>query len=544
MNRFYPEIEGKRTFQRNIILQTLNSKRLLIDHVEILEECLATIDSPESSSFTTAKFLALTSIAATSARMLLPYRTAFRWTLPTIAFTTAAYTTCYSLKLARRFHFRRQEASLTGLITSLDRFEAAIRRNLLFLNDAQHAARTTKLAQQDCFTGNCVRTCMAAIRRIHEAVTGLERNNELDERWRDVYAPMEALEDCELFAGEEVDSEAVKGAAGVRTIKDLYNIYAYVQSQFLTRLALAVACGLSDLSFCKLTELSAGINTLRGDCMKLLDRISEAKKDVSARPVVKTLPPEVANLRSLSTALSMKMLKTVHQYNQLEELLQESTHHYEDSNFINQLPSLELSLADISSELAASDEECQRLLILVKKLANKEDPLPQLPPPSEQQPEVDPAPTYSAQYNPPQKDEFFAVDGNEARDSDGNEDRPPDELEHIDSRIVKRHFRPVLQQLRERIEPIGVEFRKREKRALQDKGIQLEEEEEVPTKNTLYSSSDSEDESEETERKDKKFQRSVERYDDVRGFLAAKQQMNIFGIMPAMGNGMEEEVLE
>ncbi|KAL1404013.1 hypothetical protein pipiens_019104 [Culex pipiens pipiens] len=523
MNRFYPEIEGKRTFQRNMILQTLNSKRLLIDHVEILEECLATIDSPESPSFTTAKFLALTSIAATSARMLLPYRTAFRWTLPAIAFTTAAYTTCYSLKLARRFHFRRQEASLTGLITSLDRFEAAIRRNLLFLNDAQHATRTTKLAQQDCFAGNCVRTCMAAIRRIHEAVTGLERNYELDERWRDVYAPMEALEDCELFAGEEVDYEVVKGAAGVRTIKDLYNIYAYVQSQFLTRLALAVACGLSDLSFCKLTELSTGIDALR---------------------VVKTLPPEVANLRSLSTALSMKMLKTVHQYNQLEELLQESTQHYEDSNFINQLPSLELSLADISSELVASDEECQRLLILVKKLANKEDPLPQLPPPSEQQPEVDPAPTYSAQYNPPQKDEFFAVDGNEARDSDGNEDRPPDELEHIDSRIVKRHFRPVLQQLRERIEPIGVEFRKREKRALQDKGIQLEEEEEVPTKNTLYSSSDSEDESEETERKDKKFQRSVERYDDVRGFLAAKQQMNIFGIMPAMGNGMEEEVLE
>lgn len=387
---------------------------------------------------------------------------------------------------------------------------------------------------------------MAAIRRIHEAVTGLERNYELDERWREIYAPMEALEDCELFAKEEVDSEAVKGAAGVRTLKDLYNIYAYVQSQFLTRLALAVACGWSDIKFCRLTELSTRIDALRGDCMKYLDRITEAKKDVSARPVVKTLPPEVANLRSLSTALSMKMLKTVHQYNQLEELLQESTQHYEDSNFINQLPSLELSLADISSELAASDEECQRLLILVKKFANKEDPLPQLPPPSEQQPKVDPTPTYSAQYNPPQKDEFFAVDGNEALDSDGNEDRPPDELEHIDSRIVKRHFRPVLQQLRERIEPIGVEFRKREKRALQDKGIQLEEEEEreVPAKNTLYSSSESEDESVGAKRKDKKFQRSVERYDEVRGFLAAKQQMNIFGMMPAAGNGMEEEVLE
>uniref|UniRef100_A0A1Q3FAB5 Uncharacterized protein n=1 Tax=Culex tarsalis TaxID=7177 RepID=A0A1Q3FAB5_CULTA len=502
--------------------------------------------------FTVPKFLALASITAASTKLLLPCRNAaLRWTLPTITLaTTTTYAACYTLKLAHQFHFRRQQTSLAQLIVTLDRFEAAIRRNLLFLNDAQHGASPKLALQQDCFTGNCVRTCMATIRRIHEAVKGLERNYELDERWKEDYVPMEALEDCELFA-EQVPEAPVEGAVGVRTIKDLYNIYAYVQSQFLTRLALAVASGLSDFKVCRLTELSKQIHALRDDCMKHIDRITEAKNKVAARPAAKALPVEVANLRSLSTALSMKMLKTAHRYNQLEEILEKCTESYEELNFINHLPTLELSLENISSELAASDEECQRLLILVKKLANKEDPPVVLPPP-EKQPEPDSNPTFADQYNPPQKDEFFAVDETEARDSDGDERPPLDELENnIDSKIAKRHFRPVLQQLRERIEPIGVEFREREKRALQDKGIRFEEETEaVPARNTLYSSSDSEQEEEEEKRgkagrKDKKFQRSVERYDEVRGFLAAKQQMNIFGMMPAVGASvMEEEVLE
>ncbi|XP_065077046.1 uncharacterized protein dind [Ochlerotatus camptorhynchus] len=557
------EIKGFQEFQTDVLLQVLNSKRLLIDHVELLEECLEdTVGQTKRKSNFTAIRLLLSSIPV--ATTFLTGQSSHKWVYP-LSGLTAAYGTSCCIKWANQHRFRQQRKLLTRFIQSLEQFEMAVKKNLLFLNESQHI-RTMQIALDKSgldvgfYAANCAKCCIDTIKVIHAAVQHLEQQFTLTPKWNGLYSPIEPLEDCDMFS-----EEAVANLGEPKAIKDNYNIFAYIQSQYLTRLALSVASGLSNFAFFNLPELCEKLDDQKALCMKHLNLIFDSNRERAPRVDIKVLPPELSNLRSLSMGLSAKLYSTVHRYNQLEESLEEIAANSKDVKLTSQLQALEPPVEDIINDLNASAEECQRLLITLKKILNKDDesiPLeidPRFKENLEQA--LDSVPNveriFSEQDKPCIRDEFFAVDGTEQDWLDDDEQRSlasVDNLENINSKIVKRHFKPVLKQLRERIEPIGVEFKEREKRALKDKGIDVEiseqEEEDdedgsldhVPVKRTLYSS-DSEDDREEDERSAIKFQRSVQRYDDIRGFLATKEQMNIFGLKP-MTSVVNEDVLE
>ncbi|XP_029710010.2 uncharacterized protein LOC115255932 [Aedes albopictus] len=560
MSHFIAEIDGFQEHQKDILLQVLNSKRLLIDHVEILEDCFEQITQTGSHSyFSAGKLAALGSIPIGC--YFLPANTKWLYSVSTLI---AAYGACCGIKCLNKYRYQRQRKQLAHFVDSLEQFEMAVKKNLLFLNESQHLRGVQDSLdksgfEMDSFVGNCASCCIETVKLIHSAVKRLERECPLTERWNSLYAPIESLEDCELFS-----EGAVENARSSRAIKDYYNVFAYMQSQFLTRLVLSIACGLSNLDRCNLPELSSKLNDQKSLCLSPLTAILDTNRKRAPRVAVKSLPPELTHLRTLSLSLSAKLYSTVYRYNEIERVLDETVSGLVDNKEVGQLQDLAVSMEDVMNELSASTEECQRLLITMKKLTNKDDNESQLEidarftenseHPLDMPPGADRV--YCEQDKPCIKDEFFAVDGTE-HDCLAEDDRRSvptiDDLESINSKIVKRHFKPVLVQLRERIEPIGVEFKQRERQALKDKGIEMVDSDEeasddegsldqVPVKRTVYGS-DSEDDQEEDQRNAMKFEKSVQRYDDVRGFLAAKEQINIFGLKP-MVSLVDEDVLE
>lgn len=132
-----------------------------------------------------------------------------------------------------------------------------------------------------------------------------------------------------------------------------------------------------------------------------------------------------------------------------------------------------------------------------------------------------------------------------------------DALSAIDGRIVKRHFRPVLRQLKDRIEPINTAMRDREREFLLGKGLEVAPDEDA------YSSSpaSSDDDLDEfgrmrkrrgCRREDGDNVRNVDTYEETRRFLAAKDQMNLLSMPDGVGlmglplprRIIEEDILE
>ncbi|XP_055616792.1 uncharacterized protein LOC129762510 [Toxorhynchites rutilus septentrionalis] len=542
---FFAKVSDQETFKLDILLHCLNSKRLLVDHVEILEDCLQSLGSRDESSQCTGRTLMLASCIS-AAIILSPIRSVPRWAYATCTGIGLIGGTVCGFKLVNRIHLKRKEKSLQHLIKSLEQFEVVVKKNLLLVNESLHVRSMQKGDAEDV-VGNCIRCCVETIKKIHTSVRMLENEFPLSENLNALYLPMEALEDCELLS-----EEMVAKAIGPKAIKEFYNIFAYMQSQYLTRFALSVACGHQVLPD-RLLELSNEIDQQRHKCMSFLNRIAFSNQNKAVRVTPKTLPPEISNLRTLSITLSVKLLSIVQQYNKLEDRLEQAVQNCDGNELPTHLKSFEEPLECIAGGLTASEEECQRLLISLKRILN-EDPTgsaiinPQFVHNADSTQADQTAAEvrcYSEQDVPTIRDEFFAVDGTEQHSDEESRRRSVgsiDDIDNINSKIVKRHFKPVLKQLRERIEPIGVEFKAREKRALMDKGIEWDDKEQDECGKWCSYGSESEND-DDPDRNLRKLQKSVQRYDEVRGFLAAKKQMNIFGLKP-MECVVNEDVLE
>ncbi|XP_058443209.1 uncharacterized protein LOC131425383 isoform X2 [Malaya genurostris] len=507
-------------FHSDVLLKVLSSKRLLIDHVEILEVCLDGLDHRANPWFTAPRCLILSSVSGVGAYLL--GREHIKWSLSFLT-TSTIYGLGFFLKWMKQVCFSRRLKQISTLIRSLEQFEAAVKKNVLFLNECNHV-RSAQLALDKLGSGmanfatNCFRCIVEVIKIIHASIKMLELDFPLDERWDSLYMPMEELEGCETFL-----TDAAIAPIELKVIKDVYNIFAYVQSQYLTRLVLSIVCSTNPVFPCSILKLSSEIQFRKNACLKYLNRVMDYKREkIPNRQSTSTIPAEVLNVRSFSLTFVTKLLNTAHRFNLLEEELENSIQEYDKKSFASFLESMEASLETITNDLLTSTEECQRLLIMVKKILNKENVgslelsgLFQEPSTKNDDLTINHERVFSEQDEPVFKDEFFAVVGSHC-DFDTEKRKSinlTDDLEAVNSKIVKRHFKPVLEQLRERIEPIGVQFKQREKQALLDKGIDWVELE-VDDVGKTTSESDSDDQGDD-ERDTRKFRSSVRRYDEV-----------------------------
>lgn len=275
----------------------------------------------------------------------------------------------------------------------------------------------------------------------------------------------------------------------------------------------------------------------------IIESSSSAKKS-QRQQEIPTTSSELREIRSESMRFSTKLLALAYRSQQLDNLITDfcSSPSQHADEIIDKLNNMK-------NEISLSHDELERISILFQKYLNIELDGDDGKIPHEQIENLHNALNgvqhlVDIEVAQP-TDEFFFVDGkvNGCEEEIKNRD---DVIDEIDSKMAKKYFKPVLLQLRERIEVINEDFKEREKKVLQAKGIDIDgmlDEEPL-------AHSDSEDSGSDDERERiKRLKKNAEKFRENREFLESKQQVNIFGGLPPRPlflplNNSEEDVIE
>lgn len=237
-----------------------------------------------------------------------------------------------------------------------------------------------------------------------------------------------------------------------------------------------------------------------------------------------------------------KVLAISHQCARLESHLQRAIANFDENdreqdNFHELVP----FLSQLDSELLMCQEEFQRLHITYQKFLNMEPKQEALPSTSNAD-KLENVITVEHDYKKVgdtvfgHHDEFFALD--QTMDTDPAENKNPpeeyDEDEVVNRKVVKRAFKPVLKQLKQKIEPLADAMKERERKVLKEKGIEVESERQLSD----FEMTSSEDE------EPKKESKSSKKYDEMRQLLEQKQQFNPFAMQMPPQKVVEEEFIE
>lgn len=383
-------------------------------------------------------------------------------------------------------------------------------------------------------------------------------------------------------------------------LQDFHNIFAYVQSQFLLRLALTISTkpSLSRLNE-ELLKIECLIRQLvleEENHFKNLAIEQNKKKtleleELNANRALKTRNDPIGVLQDSSLKLSACMVAVAGECQALDITLQRLTEtenvHKDNAKHLVQVAN---NMRSIEGALSVCFDDFQRLMLVYNKfLTSKMDWKESHSEKSDNKsndtdddefPESFLRVEISQNCNDVEKkDDFYAYMFDEQQAKFEKEqlekeerERRLDDLEilNFEKRLTKGKFRPVLKQLKNRIGPIRKVMLEKEREVLAAKGInvdelfdKIEEEEdddadlervevkEEATDVTKHEAEATDDESEgsadlEFERRSKKL-KERDNFAEMRNFLAQKQAINLFklDLPPAASNALgEEDILE
>lgn len=241
------------------------------------------------------------------------------------------------------------------------------------------------------------------------------------------------------------------------------------------------------------------------------------------------------SLKILSFNFTSKICAVANECKNLDEILQA----IQIENNKKELHAIVQNFQSVEDALLSCQDEFQRIFITYHKLLQElEIPIKieSVKVAAEQNDED----LNESQINEPEEldDDFFALDGSADLESSSK----IDDILNVDTRITKTYFKPVLLQLKEKIDPISKSMKEKERKILKAKGFDTDLDEEV--RNINYGS-DEDDSSEDEMPK----RRPTKKYDDVRSFLESKEQFSLWGgggITLGLPNKSftEEEILE
>uniref|UniRef100_A0A182P6U8 Vezatin n=1 Tax=Anopheles epiroticus TaxID=199890 RepID=A0A182P6U8_9DIPT len=533
------------------ILEILSSKRLLVDHLEVAELCFRLAPSIVAKRRTLPLEAVgagcLFALAAASIRVA-PSFVGKSWQLVASSSGTLLLGAWLYEKL---FHWR-DHRTIARLIGSIEHYDTAAKRLLIFINEViygnERINAVRRSANENELVEACIESCTKAIYDLYDYAKVLEERTVLREEYGEAYDPLESFENCEIFK----QTSATHSKA-----KQLYNIFLYMQSHCLLRLVLAIA---SDTTIADVrlesNRLTACLTCLAQDLSKQL-KINSVSQADCLRQLCQVKEPtskELSLVKHQSLELTVKLAANVNHMLALDKAMQSiaSTQSTYDRQ---QLEEAAAQLATIQSYLLTRTDECERLLITVKKLLNL---TPGDEPTDATEAELDvPPDTLGEPLAEPQnkalewQDEFFVTDiGAEGEDDSSDPTATLQQLQAEDElvakRLMRKQFQPILRQLRERLVPVEQSFRERERAAMKRKGILLPEEmEEEQTINRKVAAIETDDDESDSDgsQASLRCKRSQTRYDEHREFLASKPQFSLLAALPRTVQ-MEESILE
>lgn len=316
-----------------------------------------------------------------------------------------------------------------------------------------------------------------------------------------------------------------------------------MQSQTLLRFSLITLSNIDDaktLLLSKIDNLTILIENETHSISKFLDIIA-CNSSMRQKQMNNKLSAELREIKSESSRILSKILAIAYNSQKLEDLISEFC---DTPKCDKKSEEILEEMSKIATEISLSHDEMQRILILFQKYLNIEvDEDGKIPPEKIEnlQNALEKVKRITDEDFSEPKDDFFFVDGKE---NEVEEEAKTKEsaIEEIDSKLAKKYFKPVLVQLRERIEVIGEDFKERERKVLKSKGIEIDEIEQMNAKPLASDDDSGSDDERERQRRHKKNQ---EKFQQNREFLESKQQINIFAnlaIRPMQN--FDEDVIE
>lgn len=369
--------------------------------------------------------------------------------------------------------------------------------------------------------------------------------------------------------------------------QDFHNIFAYVQSQYLLRLALTITTrpSISQLSE-ELVKIDSLIRQLVQEeelhfgnlALAMQNRKQMELDELNAVKVEQQRSGPIAVLQHSSLKLSACMVAVAGECQALDVTLQRLTAtEAAKKNNSKELVAVASNMRGIENALAVCCDDFQRLMLVYNKfLHSKLDLEAEVPKAKkdnldEEFPESILRVEFSQNVDAPQqKDDFYAYmyDENEEQQFEAEQHAPfptPEkELLNFEKRITKGKFKPVLKQLKDRIDPIRQVMLEKEREVLASKGINVDElfgkiekveqqqqqQEDNRLTDVTSPSYDSSDNSDSDSADDSAYNRRSKQHKErdnfaeMRQFLAQKQAINLFKLPPPPVNVAEEELLE
>ncbi|EDV93273.1 uncharacterized protein LOC6563472 [Drosophila grimshawi] len=562
------ELKQKQAITDRLLQQILYSKRLLVDHVEALEQCMQQhpTATPGRQLLTTRN--ACLVLGGTVLQQLVTPR-GLRFTLIPTILISSTFGALYAVKSVFVCRNKIVERKLEELVKTIDEFGNCIRRNMTYFQEIIIMKQAELIESRQIERAwDCITAAKEVTEILYDATRKLEIDYPLPAKYGPYYAPMEELRECEYFKNNVTDYSP-------KHIKDFHNIFAYVQSQYLLRLALTIMTrpSISRLSgdLAKIDSLVRQLVQEEEQHFKNLALTMQNKKQLELAELHATKTQQqqsgpIAVLQHSSLKLSACMVAVAAECQALDVTLQQLTAaEAANKNNADQLVAVANNMRGIENALAVCCDDFQRLMLVYNKFLHSKLDLDLTMPPNsnasatkdDEFPESILRVEFSQNPSEPQKcDDFYAYmyDEAEARQFESEQQAAPyptpeKELLNFEKRITKGKFKPVLRQLKDRIDPIRRVMLEKEREVLAAKGINVDElfgkmEEQVEQQqqdNRLYDArrpsdgdaiaTDSEsDSADEAYRERSKQVKERDNFAEMRQFLAQKQAVNLFAL--------------
>ncbi|KAI9584824.1 uncharacterized protein LOC119634570 [Glossina fuscipes] len=588
------ELKQKQAITFSLINKILYSKRLLVDHVQALEEFMRNNEQKQNNAadeidgalnqklIWSEIFTARNTCIALGSTILEHFITPrfLRFTLVPSVLITSGFSALYTIKYLFGVRNKIVETELENLVRTIDDFGNCIRRNMTYFNEIIVMKQQELIESRQIERAwDCITAAKEVTEILFEATRKLESQYPLPSRFSQYYAPLEDLKNCEFFENNVTDYSP-------RHIKDFHNIFAYVQSQFLLRLALTLYTkpSLSQLNreLVKIENLIRQLALEEENHFKNLTiELNKAKclelQSLNEDKTVKTRNDPIGILQDSSLKLSARMVAVAAECQALDITLQRLNQiETESKDSAKSLVQVANNMHSIESALSICFDDFQRLILVYNRfLTNKlelndgkrkQDEAPQTS--SEEFPdsflrvEISEYPSDTEK-----KDDFYAyIFDAERNENEGKKEREEREkLSHdleilnFEKRVTRGKFRPVLKQLKERINPIRQVMLEKEREVLAAKGIKISElfpneltkdkqisEESGNTTGDEDFASDSEGLADLEYKKRSRKVKEHDNFEESRNFLAQKPNLNLFKLdIPPPSNILgDESILE
>lgn len=414
---------------------------------------------------------------------------------------------------------------MTKLLDTLNAYHVVIKTNLNYLNEISLLGSGIESVINEQLTESSISSLVTVVTALHVAV----------QEWDSQYSLTEELGNYQPFENFDWTSYLDDPNSGSsKRLKELFNIFIFIQSQFILRTTIVLIENVDrDLS----KKLIRIVGLIRDEIQRKDLRLLAINKQESGKIHCSDFiadsrtTSQYSKLRWTCSNLNTYLWVQLNEFEGFHQRLYSLTDNQSVSLQKKNIKLLNEHLDNLENIFNVSYNEFNSAQKILRNLLNNEDD-DQLPIAEVDKQEGDSTKITTVDQGTQLDihDEFYVLAGQMGVDD--NIPGADSQIEMVgNERLLKSRFTPVLKQLKREINPLKEDMALREKNYLKSQGIECEE-----------SSEDSDDDSSIEEMPVPAVK--VNKYEENRKFLEDKVPIRVFQLPLVFGVSNEEDVIE